>query len=55
MSKKQKDCFDCEECEYVGEGGYGCFKYSQPEIVIEDFVPTEKFMFCKDKKEVSEE
>ncbi len=38
------DCYDCDNCIYVGEGGYWCDRYN--EIVIDDFIPSNSFMIC---------
>lgn len=43
-SKKNLQCEHCDECEYVGEGGYLCTAHN--EIVIEDWEPTDEYMHC---------
>jgi hypothetical protein len=42
------DCFNCEHCQYYGEGDSFCdIDYT---FVLEDWTPTEKFKFCKGKE-----
>lgn len=47
-----KNCLDCANCVYVGDGGYLCD--CRQEIVIEDFAPTGEFLCCKGKDWVKE-
>lgn len=42
------DCFNCNNCQYYGEGDSYC-DYEEPLFVIEDWYPTEEFMWCKGK------
>ncbi len=42
-----RNCYNCNNCEYVGEGGYMCSMSN--DIVIEDWQPTEDFNSCKGK------
>lgn len=42
-----KNCYNCNNCEYIGEGGYMCSMNNY--IVIEDWRPTEDFNSCKGK------
>ena len=43
------NCHNCENCCYVGEGGYMCG--CNNEIVIDDFViPTDEFYWCEGKE-----
>lgn len=43
--EKKKDCFECEECLYIGEGDFACMK-DIPVIVMEEYFPTEEFNYC---------
>ncbi len=43
-----KNCFECENAIYIGEGGYLCDVHQ--EVVIDDFAPTEDFNKCNGKK-----
>lgn len=38
----------CESCQYIGEGDFLCDRYT--EIVIADWMPTENFLLCEEKK-----
>lgn len=50
---EMKNCLDCANCVYVGDGGYLCD--CRQEIVIEDFVaPTGEFLCCEGKDWVKE-
>ena len=41
-----KDCFNCENCTYIGEGAYACMA-EEPIIIIEEHnIPTDDFMWC---------
>ena len=42
-----RNCYNCNNCEYIGEGGYMCSMNN--DIVIEDWQPTEDFNSCKGK------
>lgn len=43
------NCYNCENCIYVGEGGYMCGQNN--EIVAEEFVePTESFYWCNGRR-----
>lgn len=42
-----RNCYNCSNCEYIGEGGYTCSMNNG--IVIEDWQPTEDFNSCKGK------
>lgn len=44
----QKICNECENCLYIGEGDSICELNN--EIVLEDWTPTDKFMWCQFKK-----
>lgn len=39
-----KSCIDCEHCLPIGEGDHWCDE--ELEIVIEDYVPNEKYLCC---------
>lgn len=46
--KKICDPAECDECVYVGEGGFLCTdERFEQEIVVEDFEPTEHYMRCQ--------
>lgn len=49
--KKQKigDCFNCGNCIYYAEGDSYCDYTNDFPFVFEDWVPTDKFMWCKGK------
>ena len=60
MAKKKKkrkskfcDPSACDECVYVGDGGFMCTDErfvndaGEGKIVVEDFVPTEHYMQCQ--------
>ena len=43
----QKDCFNCENCLYIGEGDSICdFSFA---LVLDDWEPTDEFMICAGK------
>ena len=42
--KKPKDCFHCDHCLPIGEGDHFCDEVN--EIVIEGYVPNEKYCCC---------
>lgn len=42
------DCFNCGNCQYHSEGDSYC-DYEEPIFVLEDWCPTEEFMWCKGK------
>lgn len=42
-----KNCYMCENCTYVGEGGYMC--ENSLDIVVEDWAPTDEFFSCEGK------
>ena len=44
--KPVRDCTNCENGEYIGGGDTACMAYPHPLIVMEDFSPTDVFMFC---------
>lgn len=43
-----KNCYNCNNCEYIGDGGYICSMSN--DIVIEDWQPTEDFNSCGGKE-----
>lgn len=49
--EQTKNCYYCEHCIYLGEGGYMCGMSN--DIVIEDWQPTEDFNSCRGKEFVS--
>lgn len=48
MPPKRKDCYACEHCVYLGDGGYMCDLTN--DIVIEDWQPDDAFYRCDGKK-----
>lgn len=44
---KDRNCYNCNNCEYIGEGGYMCSMNN--DVVIEDWQPTEDFNSCEGK------
>lgn len=42
-----RNCYNCNNCEYIGEGGYMCSMNN--DIIIEDWQPTEDFNSCNGK------
>lgn len=46
--KKKRFCDPgiCEHCLYICEGDFICDKNEEPVLVIEDWEPTEDFMWC---------
>lgn len=42
---KHKNCYSCEHCLYLGDGGYLCDMWLA--IVVEDHEPTDDFYMCK--------
>ena len=53
MKKKKvcPDCSLCENCVYVGEGGYLCDV--KQVIVIDDWITTPDYMVCEGKEFVA--
>lgn len=46
-SECERNCYNCNNCEYIGDGGYMCSMNN--DIVIEDWQPTDDFNSCKGK------
>ena len=44
-NKKIKVCDQCVNCQYIGEGDFIC-TLEEPVLVMEDFCPTDEFMYC---------
>lgn len=42
-----KNCYNCDNCLYVGEGGYICSQHNA--IVLEEWQPTNQFCICEGK------
>lgn len=42
-----RNCYNCNNCVYIGEGGYICGISNN--IVVEDWHPTEDYNSCKGK------
>ncbi|MDD4188140.1 MAG: hypothetical protein PHX04_05245 [Bacilli bacterium] len=47
---KEANCFNCDNCLYIGEGDYICEAMEKPVIVITEYQPYKYFNFCKKKK-----
>lgn len=51
MKKKHKtqyrQCYQCGECEYIGEGTFACMLCIPPVIVMENYIPTDDFGNCE--------
>lgn len=47
--RKVRTCDRCEECIPLGEGDHICSLTG--EIVLEDYIPTEYFAQCNEKRE----
>lgn len=43
-----RNCYNCNKCTYLGEGGYMC--EDSQDIVIELWDPTKKFNSCKGRR-----
>lgn len=41
------NCFECENCIYIGEGDYFCDNIM--DFVIEDWLPSESFGGCNNE------
>lgn len=54
MSNKKKKrngtCETCCHCIPIGEGDHICDETDIPELVIEDYTPGEKYLWCGGKK-----
>lgn len=48
-SEKFCDPAVCNECDYLGDGDFICWK--QDEIVVTDWEPTEYFLMCNRRAE----
>lgn len=40
------DCEKCENCTAIGEGDFICIAEAEPKMVISDFTPTDRYMWC---------
>lgn len=47
-NENSRNCYNCNNCEYIGEGGYMCSINN--DIVIEDWQPTEDYRSCGGKE-----
>lgn len=47
----RRNCYFCDNCTYIGDGGYMCDVDNS--IVIDDWEPTEDFFSCFGKEFVS--
>lgn len=45
---KRGDCFNCGNCQYHSEGDSYC-DYEEPIFVLEDWCPTEEYLWCGGK------
>jgi hypothetical protein len=43
--KRRRDCHNCEDAMYIGEGDYIC-DGNPTSLVIADWIPTEDFAMC---------
>lgn len=50
--KAIKSCYDCDNCVYVGEGGFMCLHTNK--IVMDDFMPTDDYKINCKRWEVEE-
>lgn len=41
---KEKRCYDCDHCTYIGDGDHLCDLDN--EIIVNDWEPTEEFYHC---------
>lgn len=48
MNRKLKACQDCNHCVYICEGDYIC-DFDEPVLILEDFTPTDDYMYCGGK------
>lgn len=46
-NESEQNCYNCEHCVYVGEGGYICAQNNS--IVIDEWMPTYGFNSCRGK------
>lgn len=51
--RKHKICYDCENCQYIGEGDSICDLTF--EIVLADWTPTGNFMQCQKSHKLRKE
>ena len=42
---KPKMCQDCEHCIYICDGDFIC-DMDEPVLVMEDYTPTEDYLYC---------
>jgi len=52
--KCPKICNTCVNCVYIGEGDFIC-DYEEPVLIMEDFTPSDDFMYCNGENYESEE
>ena len=45
-----KTCEQCMNCMYLEHGDMFCEEHESFELVYEEFLPTECYMWCKGKK-----
>lgn len=46
-----KNCYDCDHCQYIGEGDYICdVDITEAVVVVEDWSPTEDYYYCGGKE-----
>lgn len=43
--RKPKMCQNCEHCVYICEGDFIC-DMDEPILVMEDYTPTEDYLYC---------
>lgn len=44
-----KRCEECDECICIGGGDFICEKEMPPVIVIDEYQPSSKYLWCKKK------
>lgn len=48
MTKKEREkiCYNCDHCIYIGEGDYICDADYEPKIVMEEHEPNDNYYWC---------
>lgn len=49
MNNAIKSCYECTHFTAIGEGDHLCIAKAEPKMVIEDYIPTDEFFWCKGK------
>lgn len=42
----------CDHCIYLGEGDFVCMKQSEPILVVDEWTPTDEYLWCQRKKNI---